>query len=81
MKYPVIVFSCDQWKSHDSMRCKGVFTSLTQLRKGLNRLLEEEVIEYEEGYTKDISQCFSFADFNDNFQFLYLEEITLNEVR
>ena len=80
MNYPVVFFSCDEWKSKDSMRLKGVFTSLTQLRKGLNQLLDNETIEYIGSYSKDISQCFSFSDFNDNFEYVYIEEIKLNEI-
>ena len=80
MNYPVVVFTCDAWKSHDSMRFKGVFTSLTQLRKGIKQLLDNDEVDYSDGGSLDISKCCSSYDFDNNFDGLYLEEITLNEI-
>lgn len=80
MKYPVIVFTCDEHKMKDSMRFAGVFTSLTQLRKALKTMLENEDIEYSVGGNNEISDFTTYDDFSNYLEYVYLEEINLNEL-
>ena len=46
----VVVFGCDQWKSWDSMRYKGVYTDGVVLRQKLIQWFKEDELEWD-GYS------------------------------
>ena len=45
-----VVFGCDQWKSWDSMRYKGVYTDGVVLRQKLIQWFKEDELEWD-GYS------------------------------
>ena len=45
-----LLFSCDEWKSYNSMRIRGVFTNERELRKVLIKLFEEGEFEFNSYY-------------------------------
>lgn len=42
-----LVSTCDEWKSRDSMRPIGVFTSEKQLKKGIVSLFKDDYCNFE----------------------------------
>jgi hypothetical protein len=45
----ILLFTCDEWKSRDSMRLVGIFLDPKAVRKAAKTLIKNEVIELEAG--------------------------------
>ena len=72
MKYYAL-FTCDQWKSRDSMQFMGVFTKtrlISIINKGSN------VFDFEEALNKSMD----VREMNNSITYGYIEELSINEV-
>jgi hypothetical protein len=72
MKYYAL-FTCDQWKSRDSMQFMGVFTKnrlISIINKGSN------VFDFEEAFNKSMD----VREMNNSIAYGYIEELSINEV-
>jgi len=67
-----MVFTCDQWKSRESMRFVGLTGDIRKLRKAVKDLITNAVVTCEEKF--NINDRWSVKEMNDNIEFLYIYE-------
>jgi hypothetical protein len=72
MRTVYVVFSCDKWKSRDSMRLIGITTGLPKLRSSVKELIRNKVVTTEE--TFKIGDKWSVEDMNNKIEGLYIHE-------
>ena len=79
-KQVIVLHTCDQWKSRNSMRFYGVFTGRTYLNRVLNRMLTSNIIEWS-GSPKDKMKVnlFSLDYLQSNLEFINIEEVYINK--
>jgi len=78
-----IVFSCDAWKSRDSMRLVAATTSHTKLKKIVSNCVETEMFEYGEGdaktsasqLRKDFDNGHSVYGINDSLKYGFIDVV------
>lgn len=75
-----IIFTCDLWKLRGSMRLKGVFTNQDKFLTAIRKLVKEKEIELDNGKITELKE-WSVGEINDNFKYLYVEEVELNELQ
>ncbi len=73
---PVVVNTCDQWKSYSSFRLVGVYTNRADLSTLLMNLLKENIIEVDEDFNHRTA---TLRELDDNVEFLHFNQINLNE--
>ena len=77
-----VLFNCDAWKSHTSMRVIGVFTNHKSLFYAIKNLLQNKIIE-SNNCSKIKFQEFKTmtdSDINVNFDYLYIQTYEINHV-
>lgn len=81
MKLSYLLWLCDIHKSRSSMRLYGVFTTRKNLDKHLNILLKEGGIEQDPDSPlhKKTVNGFTISEINNNYDYVLVEEISLNE--
>jgi hypothetical protein len=75
MKEYYVLFSSDAWKSHSSMRLKGVFTK-PNLLKVIKKNIKNKNFEFDSG--KKIENM-EIKDINDALTYAYIETVKINE--
>jgi hypothetical protein len=79
MTKAVAVFTCDVWKSKDSMRLQGIFTNRKKLLRAIRHMKKNVYITLTAEKMSELKE-WTLKDINDKFDYLYVEEITLNEL-
>ena len=74
-----LIYTCDEWKSSSSMALKGAFTNNEAFLKAIRKLKKDNVIELDNGEMTDLKE-WPIRTINNNFVYLYVEEIELNEL-
>lgn len=72
-----ILFNCDEWKMHDSMKIVGVF-DLSMLIDTLKTRINSKEYEFE-GDTEDIDTM-SIREINTSLRYGDIQEVEINEV-
>ena len=79
----VIVNTCDAWQGYESFKLVGVYTSKSQLKALILRLLESDTIELDDGGSGELSK--EDLDFDDieaivnQLKYININIITVNE--
>jgi len=74
---PVIVYTCDAWKSTKSLNLVGVFTNRKKLLQVLHKLYKSNEIDVD-GNPSTLKNL-TLKQMQVKIEYLYLEEIELNE--
>jgi len=74
-----LIYTCDEWKSSSSMTLKGIFTNNEAFLKAIRKLKKDNDIELDNGEITDLKE-WPIRTINNNFIYLYVEEIELNEL-
>ena len=72
-----VLFSCDEWKSSDSMGLVGVYDE-KGLRKALKQLLKKKDVEVMNNENIDEIEV---EDLNKYVTYAYIEEVELNSLQ
>ena len=77
-----VVNQCDAWRTYDSFRLVGIFTSRKKLNPVLNRLIKNKSIERDD-CPEDGRFVNSLTDreLQDHLKYVHIEVITLNELQ
>lgn len=77
---PVILYTCDIWKSWSSARVYGVFTNRKKLNRHLQQLLHQGSIELmgQPGKSVPIHQ-YTIPEIHNRMNGIILQEIELNQ--
>ena len=79
----VVLYTCNAWKENASMKLIGVYTNQAKLNKQLVKMFKKHDIEWEHDpdrrpTLKELNMI-SINDLNEFIDYVFLQEITLNE--
>lgn len=81
-KYVYVVNTCNEWKTYDSFRMVGIFTTRKKLNVVLNRLLKQEDIAWDDDVCTDrFVNNLMDMELSNNLKYVSIEKLTLNEVQ
>ncbi len=78
MKEVYVLYTCDIWKTKDSMRTQGIFSSRRKLNKAIRYLIKENIIETVE--FEKFSPDWTVSQINDHMHYCYIKILSLNEL-
>jgi hypothetical protein len=82
MKEVYVVNQCDAWRSYDSFRLVGIFTTRKKLNVILNRLLKNKSIQwYDEERSDRFVTFLTDRELQNNLKYIHIEVIKLNEIQ
>jgi len=73
------VYLCDVWKSTNSMSLHCICTSIKRLNSVVKKLLKEKTIELKDGNSVCYNQVNLVNELNNKIDYLYIEDVRLNE--
>ena len=59
-----VLFSCDEWKSYNSMRVVGIYSCLEKLVQRIEKEVSEDNMELDDNYqnnTRDINNALTYG--------------------
>lgn len=74
-----MIFTCDIWKSTNSMRLIGVYTNRRKLAKDIRKLLRDKTIKLNDGYEMP-TDFEDLKSLNNTLNYLYAQKEELNKL-
>ena len=76
-----LVNTCDAWKSYDSFRLVGIFTTRKALNPVLNRMIKQGDIDLDSAANKKTVNNLSDRELDDYLTYISIQKVTLNVVQ
>lgn len=78
-RWVYLLYSCDSWKTKESMRLRGVFTSIMKLQKIIIELNEKDLIATCLT-NNDIKKQFDYNEFNKEIYYIHIDLVEINKM-
>jgi hypothetical protein len=75
---PVVIYTCDAWKSWDSSRLVGVYTNRKKMERLLRKMIKAGYIEFADGWDGEIFSRMTIDQMRTHIDYLIIQEIELN---